>query len=335
MISLNHNLKKLNSFHFSINAARFAQPKTEEELQNLLASGITRDYKTLVLGGGSNLLFTGDFDGLIIHPVLKGIEITNMNDYEVTATASAGVEWDDFVSWAVSKGFGGIENLSLIPGHTGAVAIQNIGAYGVEAAEIIERVYCIDLETGRKESFSSDECRFAYRDSIFKGQVKGKYIVTAISFRLTLKHNFNTQYGALKDEAERLGAINLKNIREAVINIRRAKLPDPDIIGNAGSFFKNPVVHSSFAADLKTNFPEAPCYDAGSGLVKIAAGWLIEKCGWKGFRRGDAGVYDKQALVLVNHGMATGADIASLGEEIASSVFNRFSIRLDREVEVI
>jgi UDP-N-acetylmuramate dehydrogenase len=313
----------------------FASPGSVEELLSIIKAGIMRDRKRLILGGGSNILFTRDFEGIIIHPLIKGIETSPLSEDKVLVTAGAGVEWDDFAGWSVSNGFGGTENLSLIPGHTGAVAVQNIGAYGVEAAEIIDKVFCIDIENGEKVVYSNHECRFGYRDSIFKGEMKGKLIVTAISFVLTLKHSYKTDYGALNEEIERLGGLSLENVRKAVINIRRSKLPDPSVTGNAGSFFKNPVVPQEVAATIKDLYPEAPCFAAGEGLTKIAAGWLIDQCGWKGYRKGDAGVYDKQALVLVNHGNATGLMIAGLAEEIAASVSERFGINLEREVEII
>jgi UDP-N-acetylmuramate dehydrogenase len=335
MISRNYSLKGHNTFGFSVKAAMFAAPGTVEEVISIVRSGILRDHDRLILGGGSNILFTRDFDGIILHPVIKGIEATRVNENSVIVTAGAGVEWDDLAGWSVSHGFGGTENLSLIPGHTGAVAVQNIGAYGVEAAEIIDKVYCVDIENGERVIFSNHECRFGYRDSIFKGEMKGRYIVTSVDFSLTLRHNFNTQYGALNEEVNRLGGVTLENIRSAVINIRRSKLPDPEVTGNAGSFFKNPVIPEHVAAEIKRTNPQAPCFDAGEGLTKLAAGWLIDQCGWKGYRKGDAGVYDKQALVLVNHGNATGEMIAELAEEIAASVSERFGINLEREVEIV
>jgi len=335
MITRNLNLKKYNTFGFSVNASVFSAPRSINVLQNLISSGATREYKPLILGGGSNMLFTGDYEGIIINPAMMGLDAKRINDEKVRVIAGAGVIWDDMVSWAVSNGFWGTENLSLIPGHTGAAAVQNIGAYGIEAAEIIERVTCLNLITGEKHEFSNEECRFGYRDSIFKSEFKGKFVITGISFILSLKQKPNLDYGALKEETLRLGPESLENIRTAVINIRRSKLPDHTIIGNAGSFFKNPVVKDSTAADLKASFPNAPCYAAGPGLVKVAAGWLIEQCGWKGFRRGDAGVYEKQALVLVNYGNASGKEIVDLASEISESVRKKFGISLEKEVEVI
>ena len=234
MIARNTNLKKYNTFGFSVNASSFAAPRSVNELQTLIRSGATRENKTLILGGGSNMLFTGDFDGIIIHPLIVGIDAKPVNEERVTVTAGAGVIWDDLVAWAVKNGFGGTENLSLIPGHTGAVAVQNIGAYGVEAAEIIDKVSCIDIFTEEEHIFSCAECRFGYRDSIFKNELKGKFIITGVSFKLSLKFIPDLGYGALKEETLRLGPVTLENTRAAVISIRRSKLPDPVIkIGRA------------------------------------------------------------------------------------------------------
>jgi UDP-N-acetylmuramate dehydrogenase len=335
MILRNHSLKQLNTFGFPVKAAMYSAPDSVEKVISLIGSGIIRNNNSLILGGGSNLLFTRDFDGIVINPLIGGIEVSHVEKNKVIVTAGAGVEWDGLADWSVSNGFGGTENLSLIPGHTGAVAVQNIGAYGAEAAEIVDKVYCLDIESGEQLEFTNNECRFGYRDSIFKGELKGRIIITSVSFALTLQHNFKTGYGALSEEVDRLGGLSLKNIRTAVISIRRSKLPDPAITGNAGSFFKNPVVPEHIAAGIKRSNPNAPCFDAGEGLTKIAAGWLIDQCGWKGYRKGDAGVFDKQALVLVNYGNATGIQIAALAEEIAVSVSEKFGVALEREVEII
>jgi UDP-N-acetylmuramate dehydrogenase len=335
MIFHNKSLESNNTFGFSIRTSLYAAPKTVEELTELINSGLTRNNRTLILGGGSNMLFSGDFEGLIIHPAIKGINAKAANNEHVIVTSGAGVEWDELVAWCVNQGLWGAENLSLIPGHTGATAVQNIGAYGVEVADLIDKVYAVDLLTGENRTFSNSECKFGYRDSIFKRDIKGKYVITAVSFSMSNRSNPNTEYGALRDETMKLGGISLENIRNAVINIRRAKLPDPAVTGNAGSFFKNPLINNAEALELKKEHPDAPCYDAGNGMVKVAAGWLIEKCGWKGVRRGDAGVYDKQALVLVNYGKATGTQIIALASEISDSVWSRFGIELEREVEII
>jgi UDP-N-acetylmuramate dehydrogenase len=289
----------------------------------------------MILGGGSNLLFTRDYEGLIIHPLITGIQPDKTIDNVVVVTVGAGVVWDDFVAWAVSNGLGGTENLSLIPGMTGASAVQNIGAYGAEASEIIEAVHTISIESGKREIFTTQECNFGYRQSIFKTDIKGRNLITKISFRLTRDPKPNLLYGNLKTEVEKRGKPSLATTREAVIEIRRSKLPDPAETGNAGSFFKNPVVPESMALKLQQYSPLMPFYPAGEGLIKLAAGWLIEQCGWKSYRQGDAGVHDKQALVLVNHGNATGKEIFKLSEEIRASVNSRFGVSLEREVEVI
>jgi len=335
MISENHDLKQHNTFGISAKAARFATIRTEQEAIRLISSGITSNGPILILGGGSNLLFTRDFEGFIIHPHITGIESNKNTGNKLIATAGAGVVWDDFVAWAVSNGLGGTENLSLIPGMTGASAVQNIGAYGAEAAEIIEAVHTIRIDSGKKEIFTARECNFGYRQSIFKTDLKGRNLITKIAFRLTREHKPNLSYGNLQAEVEKRGKPSMESIREAVIEIRRAKLPDHSVTGNAGSFFKNPVVPEAEANLLLKETPSIPLYPAGEGFKKLAAGWLIEQCGWKGYRKGDAGVHDKQALVLVNHGNATGEEIFELSEEIRASVNNRFGVTLEREVEVI
>jgi UDP-N-acetylmuramate dehydrogenase len=239
------------------------------------------------------------------------------------------------VEWAVSRGYGGIENLSLIPGLAGAASVQNIGAYGAEVRETITRVRGIDISDCTLKEFSNNECKFGYRDSIFKRVLKGKYLITKVFFKLSKRPEFRIDYGSLRQETEKSGEISLRTIRDAVINLRRNKLPDPDIIGNAGSFFKNPVINREKGEALKSQYPQIPSYDDPSGGIKLAAGWMIEQCGWKGKRIGDAGVYEKQSLVLVNHGDATGKEIYDLSEKIRKSVREEFGIDLEREVEII
>jgi UDP-N-acetylmuramate dehydrogenase len=287
------------------------------------------------MGGGSNLLFTCDYSGTILVPGFKGIKTEAESDEYVIISAGAGVLWDDLVEWSVVKGYGGLENLSLIPGLVGAVPVQNIGAYGVEARETIVKVKTISTQDGSIRFFSNEECGFAYRDSIFKNREKGNYLVTRVFFRLKTNPVPDLAYGTLKDELLKLGDHSLKNIRQAVINIRRSKLPDPAIIGNAGSFFKNPLVDASMSEELKRNYPELPCYDDPAGAVKLSAGWMVEQCGWKGRRIGDAGVYEKQSLVLVNYGKASGKEVLELSEKIKLSVFEKFRVLLEREVEII
>lgn len=262
-------------------------------------------------------------------------ELKKKNNDKVIVSAGAGVVWDKLVEWTVNNGFGGLENLSLIPGMVGASPVQNIGAYGVEVKDSIEMVRTIDLSGGSIHVFSNNECEFGYRDSIFKKDKKGKYLVTRVYYKLIISPLINLSYGSLKEEVNKLGSETLNNVRQAVISIRRSKLPDPNLIGNAGSFFKNPVVTRSVADNLKTDYPLMPVYDDQSGGIKLAAGWLIDQCGWKGKRNGDAGVHENQALVLVNYGKATGKELYILSEEIRKSVLNRFGVNLDREVEII
>ncbi|MBA4323386.1 MAG: UDP-N-acetylenolpyruvoylglucosamine reductase, partial [Odoribacter sp.] len=309
--------------------------KSEEDAIQIIKNKKSLQKPILILGGGSNIIFTKDFHGTILHTEIEGIKIEEQYEDYIIISSGAGETWDDLVEWTVNKNFGGLENLSLIPGMVGATPVQNIGAYGAEAKDTIEKVRGVSIEDGSVREFSNSECRFGYRDSIFKSELKGKYFVTNVTFRLLTNPSLNTIYGSLGEEARKLGPLSLKTVRAAVINIRRSKLPDPEILGNAGSFFKNPVVPSVIADSLKSLYPEMPIYKDLPGKTKIAAGWLIEKCGWKGFRKDNAGVHEKQALVIVNHGNATGQEIFNLSEEIRNSVKSKFGIELEREVEVI
>jgi UDP-N-acetylmuramate dehydrogenase len=331
----NVSLKKYNSFGLEYIAKHMVHLRTEKEAVSLFNGSVHLKRPVLIMGGGSNLLFTENSKGTIIIPAFKGIKIEEESDEFVIISAGAGVVWDKLVEWSVTKGYGGLENLSLIPGHTGAVPVQNIGAYGVEARETIFKVKTISTHNGSTRFFTNEECRFAYRNSIFKESEKGNYLVTRVYFKLITNPIPDLSYGTLKDEVSKLGEPSLKNLRQAVMNIRRSKLPDPAVIGNAGSFFKNPVVKSSVADNLKKIYPELPCYNDLPGSKKLAAGWMIDQCGWKGKRIGDAGVHEKQALVLVNYGKATGKDIVDLSEKIRLSVFEKFGISLEHEVEII
>jgi UDP-N-acetylmuramate dehydrogenase len=333
MIVRNISIKKYNTFGLDYKADSLITISTEDEATSAIKN-IDRSKPILIVGGGSNLLFVSDFPGTIIHPEIDGIEITEQNNDFVIISAGAGVIWDDLVGWCVAKGFGGLENLSLIPGNVGATPVQNIGAYGREIKDSIIKISAIGLKDGHYREFRSDECRFGYRDSIFKGELKGEYLITKVFYRLTLNPEYQLEYGSLKDEVLKLGQISLKTVREAVINIRRSKLPDPAVKGNAGSFFRNPLITGDKAFELKANYPDIPLYNDQSGGKKAAAGWLIEQCGWKGHRSGDAGVHEKQALVIVNHGNATGRDIFDLSEMIRASVLEKFGIELEREVEI-
>ena len=337
MIYKNVPLKKYNTFGVDYIADSLIHIRTEKEASALLASSGSLKRPFFVLGSGSNILFTGDFRGTILYPDLGSIKIEeqNKNDESVVISAGAGVIWDKFTGWTVKKGFGGLENLSLIPGKVGATPVQNIGAYGAEVKDNIVQVNTISLEDGSFRVFSNNDCKFSYRNSIFKSSEKGKYLVTRVYYRLSTRPVVDLSYGSLKEEVNKLGEETLKNVRQAVINIRRSKLPDPEKIGNAGSFFKNPVVPDSVALNLKTEFPQIPVYEDKPGYSKLASGWLIDQCGWRGRRIGNTGVHDKQALVLVNYGKATGTEIFNLSEEIRKSVFEKFGIDLEREVEVI
>jgi UDP-N-acetylmuramate dehydrogenase len=337
MIYKNISLKKYNTFSLDYKAECMIHIKTEKEATSLLSGTVSWKKPLLILGSGSNILFTSDFKGTILHPELGGIKIEEKepgNGY-VIVSAGAGVNWDDLVAWSVNKGFGGLENLSLIPGKVGATPVQNIGAYGVEVKDQIVKVKTISINNGSVRFFENNECEFGYRTSIFKNREKGKYLVTRVYYRLTIKPLLNLNYESLKEEVNNLGKVTLKNVRQGVINIRRSKLPDPELIGNAGSFFKNPVVNMSIAVSLKNEYPDMPTFKDQEGYMKLASGWLIDRCGWKGKRRGDAGVHDKQALVLVNYGKATGMEIYNLSEEIKKSVLEKFGIDLEREVEVV
>jgi UDP-N-acetylmuramate dehydrogenase len=329
------SLKRYNTFGLNYRSEQFVSVKSENEAIKMIVQIAANDRPILILGRGSNILFTEDYKGTIIHPHITGITIEEKHDDYIIASAGAGVNWDDFVEWATENGFGGVENLSLIPGSVGAAPVQNIGAYGVEVKDTIEKVRAISLEDASVREFTRDECRLDYRSSIFKKELKGRYLITRVYFKLATSPSLNLIYGSLADEVTRLGSASLKNVRDAVINIRKNKLPDPEIIGNAGSFFKNPVVDMSTAETLRKRYPQIPCFVDLSGGIKLAAGWLIEQCGWKGKRSGNAGVYDKQALVIVNYGDADGKEIFDLSEEIRKSVWYRFEVELEREVEVI
>jgi UDP-N-acetylmuramate dehydrogenase len=335
LIFKNIPLNNYNTFRLGYKADCLVRVKTEREAVAFMRKNFSWKDPLLIIGDGSNILFTNDFRGTILKPELKGIRIEKSSGSEVIVSAGAGVKWDNLVKWTVEKGLCGFENLSLIPGQTGAAAVQNIGAYGTEIKETILKVRSISTQDGSVRIFDRDECNFGYRSSVFKTTEKGKFLVTRVWFRLSNDKRFKIDYGSVREEINKLGEINLANIRQAVINIRRNKLPDPDITGNAGSFFKNPVVSVEKAADLKKLFPGMPCYEQNSSDVKLAAGWLIEQCGWKGRSIGNAGVHEKQALVLINHGSASGDEIFTLSEMIKNSVKNKFDIELEREVEVI
>lgn len=329
------SLKALNTFHVEGVARRYVRFDAEEEISDFLEGHCLAGQHALILGGGSNLLFVDDFDGIVLHPLLKGIEMLETDAAHVRVRAMAGENWDDLVAFAVAGGWGGIENLSLIPGSVGASAVQNIGAYGVEVKDVIERVEAIAVDSLENVSFSSEECGFGYRTSHFKGRWSGRTIITAVVFKLCRQPRFVLDYPGVREQVESLGPVNLDTLRQAIINIRRAKLPDPAELGNAGSFFKNPVVGRGKLEALLRRYPDLPHYPQAGGGFKLSAGWMIDRCGWKGRRVGRAGVHDRQALVLVNLGGATGREIYELSQQVATAVHDRFGLLLEREVQVV
>lgn len=336
----NHSLLSYNTFHMDVTARYFASIQSVDDLREAILSNSIKkltDNGLLVLGGGSNILFTRDFDGLVLRIENQGIESSITNDGEVEVTVGAGVNWHEFVVWCVEKGYGGLENLSLIPGNVGSCPIQNIGAYGVEVKDSIRSVRAIDIQTAEIKVFSNKECAFGYRDSIFKTELKGKYIIVSVTFGLSLKPELHISYGAIKQQLESEGIENpaIADVSKAVCDIRSSKLPDPLVIGNAGSFFKNPTVAWVLAEKLRENFPNLVYFPLNGDRVKLAAGWLIEQCGWKGFRDGDAGVHENQALVLVNYGYATGSELIALAHRVQNSVYEKFGVKLEMEVNVV
>ena len=332
----NFSLKRHTTFGIEASSKYYFEFTETDDLAGFLATN--KDWPNLpilLLGEGSNLLFVDNFKGLVINPNIPGISIVHEDRNNVWLEVGAGVVWDDLVEFSVFHRWGGIENLSLIPGKVGAAAVQNIGAYGMEIQNRIESVTGYDLETQTEYTLEAVDCQYSYRDSVFKNQLKNRFVITSVVFKLDKFPEFILNYGDLKNEVEKLGNVSLRNIRQTVIQIRESKLPDPKVMGNAGSFFKNPIVETSLAEQLRKNFPMLPQYPATDGKTKLAAGWLIDQCGWKGFRRGDAGVHEKQALVLVNYGNATGREIYDLSEEIKLSVQEKFGVELEREVNVI
>ena len=328
------DLRDRNSFHVSQRAARLVEFETTEELRAVFAAGIPDRWT--VLAGGNNILFTRDYDGLLLTPVSQGIAIVADDGTDVRVRVDAGVEWDDLAAWAVDRGLWGIENLSLIPGKAGAAPVQNIGAYGREAKDAIERVemYCPQSDT--MLTLDAAHCEFGYRESVFKHALKGRAIITAIEIALSRTPQPRLGYGDVEREVEARGGATLRNIRDAIIAIRRAKLPDTAELGNAGSFFKNPVVDGATADRLKNEWPDMPLYPAAeTGKAKLAAGWLIDKAGMKGYREGRVGVHERQALVLVNLGGATGDEVLALARKVQAAVRDRFGVEIDTEVNIL
>lgn len=340
----NYDLTKLNTFGVKAKAKLFSEIYSEEDIEELFSKEEFKKNERLFIGGGSNILFTKDFDGIVILNKLKGIEIIKEEENDVYIKAMGGESWHDLVMFAVERGYWGIENMALIPGTVGATPVQNIGAYGVEIKDIFFNLEAYEIESGdpsttlgtRKKIFSKEECEFGYRDSVFKNKFKGKYFISAITLKLNKKENFNINYKALQQyfEKNNLIAKNSKDVSEAVINIRQSKLPDPKDLGSAGSFFKNVYVDEKKFQELKEKYPEMPIFEEGE-LKKIPAGWLVEACGWKGKRVGNVGVYEHQALVIVNYGEATGEEIKNLALNIIDSVKQKFDLELTPEVNFV
>lgn len=335
-IQENISLKAYNTFGIDVNARFFVEITSLLQLQKALE--LTAYPEHFVLSGGSNLLLTRDIDALVLFINLKGISVVEQSEDEVIIKAMAGENWHELVLWTLDKGYGGLENLSLIPGNVGTAPIQNIGAYGVELKDVFVSCEAMHRETQELLEFDKEACRFGYRDSLFKNDEKNKYIITAVKLKLTKQdHQLSTTYGVIEQELQRQNIIypTIKDISNAVINIRQSKLPDPKKIGNSGSFFKNPVIDRKAFEKLRKKYPEMPHYEVEEDKIKVPAGWLIEQSGFKGKRIGDAGVHDKQALVLVNHGEATGKEIVDLAEEIQKVVKRKFKIQLLPEVNII
>jgi UDP-N-acetylmuramate dehydrogenase len=336
-IQENISLKPFNTFGIDVLAKYFVSFSNADELAELLSFKLqTANYK-LILGGGSNILLTKNVDGLVLKNDIKGVEVVKEDAMHVYVKAGAGENWHQLVQYCVNQNWAGVENLSLIPGNVGASPMQNIGAYGVEIKDVFYALEAYHIAEGKVYTFSLNDCEFGYRESVFKRKLKDQFIILSVTYRLNKKPSFHTSYGAINEELHKMGVkdLSIQAIAQAVINIRSSKLPDPKKIGNAGSFFKNPEINASHFQLLKLEYPQIIGYPLDNGNVKLAAGWLIEQCGWKGFRRGDAGCHAKQALVLVNYGNASGKEIYDLSEEILISVQEKFGVLLEREVNII
>ncbi|MBX9853440.1 MAG: UDP-N-acetylmuramate dehydrogenase [Cytophagaceae bacterium] len=336
-IKENFSLRDLNTFGIDVQAKYFTEFNSVEQLQKILQHPSFKVNEKLVLGGGSNILFTKNFEGIVLRNKIMEMEVVAEDEYGATVKAGAGEIWHEFVLYCIEKNLGGIENLSLIPGTVGAAPIQNIGAYGVELKDVFVSLEALEIETGNLKKFDLQDCAFGYRDSVFKRELKSKYVITHVIFRLSKNPTFNTSYGAIQTTLDEMGIqeLSIKTISDAVIHIRRSKLPDPAVIGNAGSFFKNPEIPEKQFQELKKSYPEIPSYKAAPGKVKVPAGWLNEKCGWKGKVVGQTGVHKNQALVLVNYGEAKGEEIKDLAKAIQESVKEMFGIELETEVNII
>ncbi len=333
----NVSLKQYNTFGINVSAKLFCETTSVEQIKTVMQTTEFKTNNKLILGGGSNVLFTKNVDALVIKNTLKGITVTNQINDDVYVKCASGEVWHEFVMWCIQQNFAGLENLSLIPGCTGASPMQNIGAYGAEIKDVFYELEALHIETGLLKTFTKSDCNFGYRESVFKHQFKNQFIITSVTFKLSKKPNFNIEYGAIKQELDKMNIanINIKAISQAVINIRTSKLPNPKEIGNAGSFFKNPEVTEHTYQQLMANFANIVAYPLANKNYKLAAGWLIEQAGLKGYRVNDAGVHNLQALVLVNYGNATGNELYDLSTHILNTVNTKFGVMLEREVNVI
>ena len=334
-IKENFSLKLYNTFGIDVKARHFVSLTDVQAVEEFLQNNPLQGNPFLILGGGSNILFTKDFPGLVLHPDIKGIEILEDTNEFIRLKVGAAENWDFLVEYCVKRNYGGIENLSLIPGTVGSSPIQNIGAYGVEVKDSIESVFTLDLENSNKKIFSNSECQFGYRNSIFKREHKNKYLITHVIFIFMKQPVLITNYGRVHEELKNFNKIDISTIRQAIIQLRNRKLPDPDKLGNAGSFFKNPVLEKIIIKTIRKQFPVLPTFPVSGTHEKIPAAWLIEQCDWKGKRFGDAGVYDGHSLVLVNFGKASGQEIFELAQKIRESVVKKFGVQLDMEVNII
>jgi len=333
----NHSLKKLNTFGIDCKAKFYVRIENTQDVVNLIHSPILQNNKFFILGGGSNILFVGDFDGIVIDAGIEGISLVNESETEVEIEAGAGVMWHDLVTFCVENNYFGLENLALIPGKVGATPVQNIGAYGVEQKDCFLSLKGYNLIDGEFSELNYKQCNFGYRSSVFKNELAAKFLITSVTYKLSKVASLNLNYKDINEELQKSGitAPEPKDIFNAICKIRQRKLPDYTKIGNAGSFFKNPSISKSDFEKLKESFPDISGHETNDGMIKLSAGWLIEKCGLKGKRTGDAGVYEKHALVLVNHGNASGADIINLADEIIESIKERFGFELEKEVLVV
>ncbi|MBK3518499.1 UDP-N-acetylmuramate dehydrogenase [Carboxylicivirga marina] len=329
------NLRTYNTFGIEAKADEFITCNSIDDIKSTLKYLKNNPQPYLILGGGSNILFCKDFEGIIIHPQITDITLLKQDDSNVWLEVGAGVVWDDLVEHCVNNNWYGLENLSYIPGNVGASPVQNIGAYGVEAKDCIESVNGFYIDSTEAFELSNNECRFAYRQSIFKSELKNKTIISSVVFKLNKQESYKLNYGDVKEQVESFGKVTLRSVRQTITNIRKSKLPEPEEMGNAGSFFKNPVIGIELFQEIKGQYPTIPSYPISEQLVKVPAGWLIEQSGWKGKAIGDAAVHSKQALVLINKGNATGNDILKLAHQIIKDVNNQFNITIEPEVNII